>query len=131
MQADLPFFEGPEDALRAAVQALGGAKAVAARMWPDRAPDAAARHLLDCLNTARAERLAPSQVMFILRLAHEAGCHGPMQWLAAEIGYEARPVNRAEEADRLAQIVEQSSRTLAAAVAALERMQRARARAAA
>ena len=36
MQADLPFYDCPEDALRAAVQALGGAKQVGARLWPDK-----------------------------------------------------------------------------------------------
>lgn len=127
LQSDLPFFECPEDALRAAVQALGGAKAVGAQLWPDKTPDMAGRLLLDCLNAGRHEKLDLSQTMRVLRLAHDAGCHAPMQWIAAEVGYDARPVAKAEELDRVASVVEQASRTLAAAVATLERVQRARA----
>ena len=126
MQADLPFFESSMDALRAAVQALGGAKQVGARLWPDKSPDTAGRLLLDCLNASRAEKLDIEQVIFVLARAREAGCHGPMQWICGEAGYEARPVTKAEEVDRVAAIVEQSSKTLAAAVATLERLQRGR-----
>ena len=45
----------------------------------------------------------------------------------AEIGYEAKPVTRAQEVDRLTDTIEQSTKTLAHALATLERMQRARA----
>lgn len=124
MQSELPFFESPEDALRSAVQALGGAKRVGALLWPDKGIDNAGRLLLDCLNSSRAEKLEITQVMRVLSLAKDAGCHGPFAWLAGEIGYEARPITKAEEVDRLTSVVEQSSKTLAAAVAALERMQR-------
>lgn len=127
MQAELPFYESPEDALRADVQLLGGAKQVGARLWPDKSPDGAGRLLLDCLNPARAEKLDVSQVMLILRMARDAGHHNSMFWMCAELGYEAKPVTRAEEADRLATVIEQSSKTLATAMAALERMQRVRA----
>lgn len=125
MQAEMPFYEGPEDALRAAVQALGGAKQVGAMLWPDKTPDAAGRQLLDCLNPARSEKLDISQVMLVLARAKSAGVHAPFTWLAGEIGYEARPVTRKEEVDRLTAVIEGSSKTLSAAVAALERIQRA------
>ncbi len=127
MQADLPFYESPEDALKAAVQALGGTKQVGALLWPDKTPDNAGRLMSDCLNPGRAEKLELSQVMRIFALAKEHGCHSPFTWFAGEVGYEARAITKAEEVDRLTQVVEQSSKTLAAAVAALERMQRVRA----
>lgn len=123
MQVDLPFYESPEDALKAAVQALGGAKQVGAALWPDKTPDAARTRLLDCLNTARTERLDVTELMFVLRLARDKGCHGPFCWLAAEVGYDARPVTKAEEVDRLASVVEQSARTLSSALATLEKLQ--------
>ena len=126
MQADLPFYESPEDALRAAVQALGGTKQVGALLWPDKTPDNAGRLLSDCLNAGRAEKLELSQVLRIFALAKDRGCQSPFVWFAAKAGYEARAVTKAEEVDRLTLVVEQSSKTLAAAVAALERMQRAR-----
>lgn len=127
MQVELPFYENPEDALRAAVQHLGGAKQVGPLLWPDKSPDTAARQLLDALNIGRHEKLDVSQVMLVLRRARDAGCHGPMQWICGEIGYQASVITRAEEVDRLTQVVDQSTKTLAAALAALERMQRARA----
>lgn len=126
MQTELPFYDCPEDALKAAVAALGGAKVVGAKVYPDKTPDRAAQTLLDCLNPGRPEKLEIGQVMMILRMARDAGHHGAMQWIAGDVGYEARAVTREEEVDRLAFVVEQSSRTLATAVAALERMQRVR-----
>lgn len=127
MQVELPFYECPEDALRAAVQALGGAKQVGAILWGDKTPDNAARLLLDCLNPSRSEKLDLSQTMRVLALAKAAGCHGPMQWICGEVGYEARVITKAEEVDRVTAVVEQSTKMLAAAVATLERLQRARA----
>ncbi len=124
MQTELPFYEGPEDALRAAVQALGGAKKVGPMLWPDKSVDAASRLLLDCINTSRSEKLEFTQIIRIFSLAKEAGCHGPFAWVAGEIGYEAKPVTKAEEVDRLVSVIEQASKTQAAALAALERMQR-------
>lgn len=127
MQAELPFFECPEDALRAAVQALGGAKQVGARLWPDKTPDNAGRLLLDCLNPSRSEKLDLGQTMRLLGWAKEAGVHGPMAWICGEIGYDARPITKAEEVDRVTTVIEQSTKTLAAALATFERLQRARA----
>lgn len=123
MQSELPFYEGPEDALRAAVQALGGAKKVGALLWPDKGVDSASRLLLDCINPSRAEKLEMSQIMRVFALAKDAGCHGPFAWLAGEVGYDVKPIARAEEVDRLTTVVEQSSKTLAAALSALERIQ--------
>jgi hypothetical protein len=125
MQSDLPFFEGPEEALRAAVQNLGGAKKVGPMLWPDKTIDAAGRQLLDCLNTARSEKLDLGQVMFVLARAKDAGYHAAFAWMAGEVGYEARPITRAEEVDRLTSVIESASTTLANAVSALERVQRA------
>jgi len=127
MQAEMPFYESPEQAMTAAVQHLGGAKQVGVLLWPDKTPDSARTRLLDCLNPARAERLDMSEAMFILKKAKERGFHTPFAWFAAEIGYEARPITQAEEQDRLTQVIDNATRTLAAALPMLERMQRARA----
>lgn len=123
MQTDLPFYEGPEDALRAAVQALGGTKKVGPMLWPDKGVDNSSRLLLDCINPGRNEKLELTQIMRIFALAKEAGCHGPYAWFSNEIGYDVKPIARAEEVDRLTTVIEQSSKTLSAAIAALERVQ--------
>lgn len=123
MQTELPFYESPEDALRAAIQVLGGAKKVGPMMWPDKTIDNAARQLLDCINPSRAEKLDMSQIMRVFSLAKEAGCHGPFAWFAGEIGYDTKPITKAEEVDRLTTVIEQSAKTLAAAMSAMERIQ--------
>jgi hypothetical protein len=65
MQTDLPFFESAEDALKAAVMALGGTKQVGHTLWPDKTVDNAGRLLSDCLNAGRAEKLEPAQALLI------------------------------------------------------------------
>ena len=121
-QVSMPFFECPEDALKAVVQRLGGAKAVGAQLFPDKAPDAAARTLLDCLNPDRAEKLTLSQVLLILRMAHDAGLHEAMEYIAGEAGYEARPIRLDEQVDALTQVIESTTRRFEAAVKQLARI---------
>lgn len=123
MQLDIPFYEGPEDALRAGVQALGGAKKVGPMLWPDKSVDNAGRLLLDCLNPSRAEKLDFSQTLLVFKLAKDAGFHAPFAWFANEVGYDVKPITKAEEVDRLTTVVEQASNTLANAIKSLERIQ--------
>lgn len=123
MQSELPFYECPEDALRAAVQSLGGAKKVGAMLWPDKSVDNASRLMLDCINPGRAEKLELSQIMRVFVMAKDAGFHGPFAWFAGEVGYDIKPITKAEEIDRLTSVVESSSKTLAAALSTLERLQ--------
>lgn len=126
MQTDLPIYEGAEDALSAAVQALGGAKKVGHTLWPDQTVDAAARKLLDAINPSRPEKLSITEVMWIFRQAHAVGAHAAFAWFAAEVGYEARAVTPADEVDRLTTVIERAGGQLASAMAALERLQRVR-----
>lgn len=126
MQSEMPFYESAEQALTAAVQHLGGAKVVGAQLWPDKSPDSARTRLLDCLNPSRAERLDMSEAMFILKRAREKAFHAPFSWMAGEVGYEARAITKADEEDRLTTVIDNATRTLAAALPLLERMQRAR-----
>lgn len=126
MQSEMPFYEGPEAAITAAVQYLGGAKVVGVALWPDKTPDSARTRLLDCLNPNRSERLDLSESMFILKRAKDKGFHAPFQWLAGEIGYEARPITSAEEEDRLTTVIDNATRALSMALPALERIQKAR-----
>jgi hypothetical protein len=123
MQTEMPFFEGPEDALREAVRAIGGPKKVGPMLWPDKTPDAAARLLQDCLNAGRSEKLELSQVLFILRAARDAGFHAAFQFIGADVGYDVRPVTREEEVDRLTSVIENTSAQLSTALATLQRLQ--------
>jgi predicted hydrocarbon binding protein len=110
------FHERFEDALDEVVRVCGGRKKVACE----------AHNLMDaCLNPERRERFSPDHVLYIARRGAEAGCHAVMYYLGREIGYDIKPITRAEEVDRLTSVVEQSTKTLASALATLERLQRA------
>lgn len=124
MQGDLPIFDSAEDALRYAVQHLGGAKQIGPMLWPDKPADQAARQLLDCLNPDRPEKLAISQMMMILRKARDAGYHAAMQWMASELGYDVHPITQQEEVDRIATVLSEASRVMADGILKLERLQR-------
>jgi hypothetical protein len=81
------FFEDFYDALRFLVQAGGGAKRIGATLYPEKTPEAAGRCLMDCLNPGRHEKLDPEQLMVLLRLGHEAGCHVGVNYLCGHTGY--------------------------------------------
>ena len=85
------FFEKVEDALGFVISALGGAKSVGCKLRTDLPPEAAARWLLDCLNTDRPAFLHPGHITALLRMAREAGIHNAMEWICQDTGY-AKPV---------------------------------------
>lgn len=82
------WHDTAEDALRAAVERMGGPKRVASRLWPARTITDAARLLNHCLDPERPEKLALGEVVLLLQWAREAGCHVGMQYLAETCGYE-------------------------------------------
>jgi hypothetical protein len=84
------FHEDIHAAIAGLVAALGGAKTVGSRLFPDLGPEAAARRLLDAINPDRAQNLSPTQLLALLRWGREAGQHGAMYYLADEAGY-SRP----------------------------------------
>lgn len=95
------FFEDVNDALREAVTMLGGAKKVGPRFWPEKTVEQAHSLLLACLNADRKERLAPEQVVLLLKWARAAGYHGAMNHICSETGYRAEPLNPEDEAAKL------------------------------
>jgi hypothetical protein len=70
----------------------------------------------------RRERLTPSQLLFIARKGREAGCHALMNFFDHECGYKSRPVDREAQRDRVVEVISESTKTLAAALATLERL---------
>lgn len=116
--------ESLDDALIECVKAAGGSKVVASRLWPAKLVDAAQRHLLACLNEGRAEHLKPDEVLLVMRLARDAGCHTGMGYLAHALGY-AEPVPTAprDEAAELQRQFVEATRQMAAMAARLEQLQ--------
>lgn len=89
-------------ALIEAVKALGGSKVVAHKLWPEKAVDAAQRHLLACLNEDKPERLSPDHLMLVLRMARDKGHHGAFAHMCALLGYaEPQPINPKDELTEL------------------------------
>lgn len=102
MEQKALFHDDINDALRAAIKACGGTKAVAAKLWPEKTVTDAQSYLNDCLNTARPAKLSPEQVLLLLRWAREAGCHDAINYLAGEAGYSAPlPIEPDDELARL------------------------------
>jgi hypothetical protein len=98
----MPDFESMTEALISCVKCCGGSKAVGHKLWPEKTVDAAQRHLLACLNDDKAERLTPEQVLLLMRMGHERGCHDVMRYIAAVVGYAPpQPVEPKDEAAEL------------------------------
>lgn len=96
------FHEDINDALRAAIKCLGGTKAIAVQLWPEKTIADAQSYLNDCLNTARPAHLFPEQVLLLLRWAKERNCHEAMNYICAQAGYSAPvPIDPEDELARL------------------------------
>lgn len=112
-QGTIPLFlEDVFDALRAAVQAAGGAKSVAGKLWPHKPIEQARKELLDALNRDNARKLCVEEVMAILRMAREDGYHGAKHWIDQAIGYQPTPPQDPKvERERLAESFDKAAQT--------------------
>lgn len=108
------FLDSFYDAIGCAVQAIGGAKKAAALLWPAMKPESGYARLRHCLSDEFPEKLSPDEVLLIARHARAIGDHSVMQYLAADLGYELRPLNpdeakaRAKRARKAALLAELS-----------------------
>lgn len=119
------MYESMNDALIECVKACGGSKLVGVALWPAKGVEAAQRHLLACMNPERSEKLAIEEVVHLLRLARNAGCHAGMQYLSAELSYaEPQPVQPRDEADELRRQVLAMGKTLQATLNRIEALER-------
>lgn len=90
------FHESIFDALGAAVQAAGGTKRVAAKLWPTLDATSAQARLRCGLNPDHAQKLDPGELLAIARMGREHGDNGVMEFLARELGYEIKPLSPIE-----------------------------------
>jgi hypothetical protein len=84
-------FETVNDAAREVVRALGGTKQVGPKLWPGKDQAEAQRHLNDCLNADRPQRMAPDELITLARWGRDIGCHALAQFFNERAGY-APPV---------------------------------------
>lgn len=117
-------YDSITEALIACVKASGGSKQVGAILWPDVAPDQAQRKLLNALDDNRPEKLAPSQVLLILKLARQKGFHDGIGYLLDSLCYApTTPTEPKDEAADLMRQVLESQRLLAAQMERLTALQ--------
>lgn len=110
------WHDTPEQALRSAVDALGGFKRVGSEIWPALPADAAGRKLSQCLDDDRPEKLSLSELCMVLRMARTKGIHVAAAFLMTDAGY-ADPVPVDPETEK-----EKLQREFIAATAALSQM---------
>lgn len=111
------FVDDLNDAIRAAINALGGMKSVGVALRPEKSAVDAGKWLADCLNPSKRDRLDPDQLAYIRRKARVAGCHILASFEMQDAGY-APPLPIAPE-DEAAQL----QREFIASVKALEAIQ--------
>lgn len=117
-------FDSINEALIACVKAAGGSKTVGAVMWADIALDQAQRKLLNALDESRPEKLAPSQVMLILKMARAKGFHDGVGYILSDLSYApTTPIEPKDEADDLLRQVLEGQKVLAIQVARLVTLQ--------
>lgn len=79
----------PEEALRIAVEDLGGLQEVGARLRPEIDPILAGQWLAHCLTATKRDKLSLAQVQRIWEWAHAIGAHEGFEAFAASLGYTA------------------------------------------
>lgn len=95
------FVESLEEALRGAVGALKGPKAVGVLLWPSMTADLAGRRVNQCLDRERNEKFDLSEILLIAKHARSVGCHTFMAFLAAELDYDCKPIDPESAVQRL------------------------------
>lgn len=122
-QQESLFYEDVYDALKAMVQACGGTKNVACRLWPHKPIVEAQRELLDALNRDRPRKLDPEELFAVMKYAREAGFHAGKHWIDLDLGYQpTAPSDPKIERDRLADELARAADTFKNLQRAVERM---------
>lgn len=92
------FFESVFDALKHITHVVGP-KTAGAALFPTKPnPEAAARSLSDKLNSHHGEKLDIEQVIHLLRLGKDAGCHVAIEYICSASGYsKPNPIDPSDE----------------------------------
>jgi len=114
--------ESINDALVECVKACGGSGQVGPKLWPEKPPQAAQRLLLDCLSEDRPAKLSPEQIMFVLRLARDRGCHVGVEFICSDLGYsQPSPIEPEDERAKLQREYIEAARLMAKLAERIER----------
>ncbi len=96
------FYDTIDDALRATVEMLGGAKRVGAELWPAKEPIQAQQQLLNCMDTSKPHKLGLEEFMLIARRAREREIHILGKFIAEALDYEFRVITPEDKAQKAA-----------------------------
>jgi hypothetical protein len=93
------FHEDIYSALKTCVDAMGGPKKVAVELWGNaQTPAKLGEKLSNCLNSHHAQKLAPEEILFILRGGRQVGCHAGINFICRDVGYaDPNPLEPEEE----------------------------------
>ena len=117
------FYEDVFDVVKAAVQAAGGAKVVAGKLWATKPTLQAQKELLDCLNRESPRKLCIEEFLAILYMAREVGFHQAKHWIDAATGYQPTPPTDPKiERDRLAEELAKAAENFKGLQRAAERL---------
>lgn len=100
MQQNTLWFDVILDAVGGCVQAAGGVKRVASKLWPTLSQSSAEARLRCCLNPDHAQKLDPDELLAIALLGREVGCFTIMEFMARELGCELKILPVAESKKR-------------------------------
>lgn len=116
------FCEDIYEALRTIGQMYGGAKKMGALLWHELPPAQAAQRWNDCLNKTRPEKLDPEQVIAVLKIGRQIGCHAGVHFIAEQCGYRFEPIEPEDERAALQREFIKAKDFMANIVTKLERL---------
>jgi len=91
------FCEDIYEALRTIGQAYGGSKKIGGYLWPDKPIEKASELWANCLNRTRPEKLDPEQVLAVLKIGRQIGCHTGAHYISEQCGYRFEAVEPEDE----------------------------------
>lgn len=118
------FCEDIYEALRTIGQAYGGSKKIGTFLWPDKPLDKAAQLWTDCLNRSRPEKLDPEQVIAVLKIGRQIGCHSGTHFIAETCGYRFEAIEPDDERAALQREYIQAVKTLESITKKQERFEK-------
>jgi predicted small lipoprotein YifL len=120
--AEGPLFDSPERAFAHLVDQLGGSGRVGPLLYPGKGKRAP-QHLNDCLNPDEREKLTLGEMLLLLKMGREAGCHVALHYLDTQAGY--KPAEPLVPVDELVDLHHALQKTVSEAQRVLERIERA------
>lgn len=116
------FYDDIDAALRATVEALGGAKRVGTALWPAMDAVSAQTQLLSAMNPDKPHKLSLRGFWLVVGMAQKQGIHVIAKFFADDLGYEFRVIQKEEKQAELVERFAKMKSEMADLMKAMERM---------